>query len=144
MDEQQAQWRQDNRCNNPASEGEFLALEQALGHLSIKCKSAKFWLACLFRTLPYHSCAPALGRGRVLGMFHTCVHGVVQVIPDQQIQTQQFTGLSFVGAVSTLNGQEGLHLQCLWYSHHQFDWSWAKIEGIQTIKLHTDPRFRGG
>ncbi|KAG8720300.1 hypothetical protein FRC09_009793 [Ceratobasidium sp. 395] len=118
--EQQERWRDDNRRSNPASEGELLALERALGQASSR------------------------RRQRVLGMFHASIDGRQGPIPDQILRSRSFAGLTFVGAVSTLHGQEGLHSQCLWYSFDEFDWFWATITDVETMEVRADSRFRGG
>ncbi|KAG8722669.1 hypothetical protein FRC08_014414 [Ceratobasidium sp. 394] len=121
MDEAQVRWRQDNRRSNPASEGELLEVERALGDLSRK------------------------RRFRVLGMFHACAEdGKHVALTEELLRGQDFGSLSFVGAVSTLLGQEGLASQCLWYSDDGFDWFWALVTNIESIELRTDKRFRGG
>ncbi|KAG8706672.1 hypothetical protein FRC09_002286 [Ceratobasidium sp. 395] len=118
--EQQERWRDDNRRSSPASEGELLTIERALGQGSSR------------------------RRQRVLGMFHASIDGRQGPISGQRLRSQNFAGLTIVGAVSTLHGQEGLHSQCLWYSFDEFDWFWATITGVESIELRADSRFRGG
>ncbi|KAG8739118.1 hypothetical protein FRC10_006116 [Ceratobasidium sp. 414] len=145
MDEQQARWRKNNKRSDPASEGELLELERALGHLSKKRESAFSRRAS--PSLIVKLFAPPLlvsGRCRTLGMFHACVDGRQVPITDALSRSGQFHSLSFVGAVSTLLGQEGLSSQCLWYSEDEFDWFWARITNIQSLELRADKRFRGG
>ncbi|KAB5587737.1 hypothetical protein CTheo_8823 [Ceratobasidium theobromae] len=113
VDAQQV-WKRMNKRSNPASEGEFLRTEQALGHLAAK------------------------------RMFHCSLDGVVGHIPADRLFDQQFDGIRFVGAISTLYGQDGLHSQCLWYAQDQFDWFWVEINEVQTIEFRIDSRFRGG
>ncbi|KAG8795544.1 hypothetical protein FRC12_012983 [Ceratobasidium sp. 428] len=118
--EQQERWREDNKRSDPASEGELLTLESALGQVSSR------------------------RRQRVLGMFHASIDGRQGPVPDGLLRSQSFAGLTLVGAVSTLHGQEGLHSQCLWYSFDEFDWFWATITDVESIEVRADTRFRGG
>ncbi|KAG8734337.1 hypothetical protein FRC11_005324 [Ceratobasidium sp. 423] len=118
--DQQTQWRATNSRNNPASEGELLDPERLLGNLA-KQK-----------------------RHRILGAFTAYMNNVPTEI-HQLLPSQRFEGLTLVGAVSTLLGQEGLFAQGLWYLRgDDFDWYWARITNVLKIEVREDTRFRGG
>ncbi|KDN35637.1 hypothetical protein RSAG8_11432, partial [Rhizoctonia solani AG-8 WAC10335] len=83
-------------------------------------------------------------RTRVLALFEITVNGEPARIPELMLKNQEFTGLHIVGIVATLNEPEGLFAQCGWFGSDQFDWFWAKIEGVQAVQVCDNAGFRGG
>ncbi|GAB1523789.1 hypothetical protein RhiTH_006939 [Rhizoctonia solani] len=118
--DQQSNWRKSNCRQSPASEGELLDPERAIGHLASK------------------------NRARILSAFDFTIDGAPASI-EPLLQKQRFQGLKVTGAVSSLLGQEGIYAQGLWYDNKgQFDWVWAHIDNVLKLEVRHDTRFRGG
>ncbi|QRW23733.1 hypothetical protein RhiXN_08769 [Rhizoctonia solani] len=118
--DQQSNWRKSNCRQSPASEGELLDPEQAIGHLASK------------------------NRARILSAFDFTIDGAPASI-EPLLQKQRFQGLKVTGAVSSLLGQEGIYAQGLWYNNKgRFDWVWAHIDNVLKLEVRHDTRFQGG
>ncbi|KAG8705939.1 hypothetical protein FRC11_008668 [Ceratobasidium sp. 423] len=122
LQDQQAQWREGNTQCTPTSEDELLDLKCELGILAMKKWQ---WVLYSF----------------------TVTQNVENGLPvpvNEVLLTQDFRGLMIMGVVSTLLGQEGLHVQGLWYSvDMEFNWYWASITDLLTIEVHEDVHFHG-
>ncbi|GAB1523777.1 hypothetical protein RhiTH_006927 [Rhizoctonia solani] len=118
--DQQSNWRKSNCRQSPASEGELLDPERAIGHLASK------------------------NRARIISAFDFTIDGAPASV-EPLLQEQRFQGLKVTGAVSSLLGQEGIYAQGLWYDNKgRFDWVWAHIDNVLRLEVRHDTRFRGG
>ncbi|KAG8713772.1 hypothetical protein FRC11_011063 [Ceratobasidium sp. 423] len=119
--DQQGQWRDDCSRTNPASEGEMLDPERAVGQLAIKA------------------------RPRILSGFIATIASNPSPIAER-LPRQDFLSVEIIGMASSLLGQEGVYAQGLWYSpgDDSFDFFWVRIKNILKIEVREDRRFRGG
>ncbi|KAG8711974.1 hypothetical protein FRC08_015188 [Ceratobasidium sp. 394] len=56
--------------------------------------------------------------------------------------TQNWQGVSLLGAVASLTGRGSMFAQCGWFT--RMPWHWLHISNIQEIKVKSDSRFRAG
>lgn len=79
---------------------------------------------------------------RVLDCFVLALNGKAVSIDELRIASQDWNGLTAVGAVASLVGPGSLFAQCGWL--HRVPWLWLVLPKVDEIVIKADSRFWGG
>ncbi|KAG8721238.1 hypothetical protein FRC08_014790 [Ceratobasidium sp. 394] len=112
---------------------------------SFKMNGSRFELAAPEATALKSESTVATRSGqyvRVLDCFVLALNGKAVSIDESQIASQDWNGLTAVGAVASLVGPGSLFAQCGWL--HRVPWLWLVLPKVDEIVIKADSRFWGG
>ncbi|KAG8721444.1 hypothetical protein FRC08_013006 [Ceratobasidium sp. 394] len=112
---------------------------------SFKMNGSRFEQAAAESTVLRSESAASVRSGqyvRVLDCFVLALNGKAVSLDESRIASQDWNGLTAVGAVASLVGPGSLFAQCGWL--HRVSWLWLVLPKVEQIVIKADSRFWGG